>query len=259
MNSKYVKIGLLSAAWMIPSTLQGQVAGGINTYPPQNAGVSERGEALKQDPEIIKRYFPQMMGAAASSAQPKPAPETFSISFPGGSAAQFVEYLRKVSKNAPNIMLAPSMQDAEVPAFDLRNITVEDLFQALNSMQGGGKSGFWQMSGSDHPIWVLNPPKAAPVAPPFLMTVPVEKNNVPAEKRRTMVFPLAQHLATFSIDSVGNVGSQSAMGDEVSQGHQTSDSGRNERAVGDGDASAQGTGKKPDCPNKRVRPAVAKD
>lgn len=53
-------------------------------------------------------------------------------------------------------MIAPKLRDIEIPEFELKNVTLADLFQALNNLSED-KSVQWQLSGSTEPIWVLTP------------------------------------------------------------------------------------------------------
>src|SRR6185503_6305236 len=73
----------------------------------------------------------------------------FSIKFDGGPLELLVEILREAMKagakngKAPNVVIANSMRDAEIPSFALQNVTVNDVFQTLNSVADASKSGQW--------------------------------------------------------------------------------------------------------------------
>lgn len=167
----------------------------------------------KRNPELMKRYFPHLVqapGAPGAAAEPAPEAKLYSFEFPGGKAADFVEYLSSVAPNPPNIMISPAMQEAEVPPFKLKNVSFEDLFQALNSMNTQGAGGFWQMSGSSKPIWVLNPgaggsggmlPVRMPASPPIYGVSGVQA-AAPKEPKRTMIFSVGPYLGDYDIADI---------------------------------------------------------
>jgi hypothetical protein len=114
----------------------------------------------RQNPELMRRYFPHLyqsqlaqdQGGQSSAAQGQ---VRGSFAFPGGTAQELVEALKKNRQPAPNVIIPPKLKDTPIPEFELLNVTLADMFQALNSLSED-KSVQWQLSGSSEPIWVLN-------------------------------------------------------------------------------------------------------
>src|ERR1051325_191733 len=135
---------------------------------PQNSAEAAPADPLsyyRQNPELMKRYFPQLASAEASAARKPSAPGELAelaptpvlpvLKFGGGNAEQFVDELKKAIEPPPNIMIAPEMDRFQVPPFELHNVSLADIFQALNSLSDD-KTVQWQLSGSTEPIWILN-------------------------------------------------------------------------------------------------------
>jgi hypothetical protein len=157
----------------------------------------------RQNPQLAQRYFPGgVPGRPANEGEAEPR---FSIKFNGGSPELLVEILREAMKTsaknakAPNVVIANSMRDAEIPSFALQNVTVNDVFQTLNSVADASKSGQWVLSGSTEPIWVLNPAFAANIDP--LTGLPAGMGR-PPEPRSVQVFPVSRYLGDLKIDDL---------------------------------------------------------
>ena len=118
----------------------------------------------RKNPELMQRYFPHLAQGAGAQAPSgggmsgimQPGQVRGSFSFPGGTAQELVAALKKNFDPAPNVIIPPKLKDTPVPEFELQNVTLADMFQALNSLSED-KSVHWQLSGSSEPIWVLNP------------------------------------------------------------------------------------------------------
>src|SRR3569623_864992 len=88
-------------------------------------------QCYRGNPELMKRYFPQLyraqMGqqtqAAAPSPDGTPAPTIPEIRFGGGTAQALADLLKQAVQPPPNIMISPGMKDAAFPAFELHNVT----------------------------------------------------------------------------------------------------------------------------------------
>jgi hypothetical protein len=180
----------------------------------------------RKNPELMRRYFPHLFqgdlagGAAAGRpGQPNNSDANAhrewslldSFSFPGGTAAEFVEILKKQVNPPPNIIVAPKLTGTPVPEFELKNVTLADIFQALNNLSED-KSVQWQLSGSTEPIWVLNPTPGAnnagaaqpvsgfgsgfPVDP--LTGMPIPTNN----GRICQILPLGKYLGEYKVEDI---------------------------------------------------------
>ena len=180
----------------------------------------------RQNPELMKRYFPHL--APGRPGLPAPQPEKpeeprLDIQFRGGTSEELVMFIRarfhQKELPPPNFLIAPEMRDVEVPPFDLQNVTVADVFEALNNL-GGQEQGRWELSGSASPIWMLNPsqaidpltgarirPNAFPsgFAPGFpgraidpLTGAPIRQEP----QRRTAIYPVGTHLEDYKIEDI---------------------------------------------------------
>jgi hypothetical protein len=125
----------------------------------------------RKNPELMRRYFPHLAagdatggggvpGAQANNNMNREGAVLESLKFPGGPAENLVEMLKEQLNPPPNIIIAPKLRTMEIPQFELKNVTLSDVFQALNNLSED-KSVQWQLSGSTEPIWVLNPAPGA--------------------------------------------------------------------------------------------------
>jgi len=174
----------------------------------------------RRNPELMKRYFPQLYAAgggqparAAGGEAPPAAPEPAmssamvipSIKFGGGSADDLVHSLKNNLPTAPNIMVAEKTAGTTIPPFELQNVTLADLFQALNNLSED-KSAQWQLSGSSEPIWVLNSVANGqfggfPVGPAVdpLTGRPLSDKE---SNRNCQVLPVGKYLIKYKIEDI---------------------------------------------------------
>jgi hypothetical protein len=178
----------------------------------------------RKNPELMRRYFPHLYQAEAAvpagggtSAAPQNARDSIvleSFKFNGGTAAEFADMLKKQLKPEPNIIIAPKLRDTPIPEFELQNVTLADLFQALNNVTED-KSVQWQLSGSTEPIWVLNPAPGAnnpstqqggypgggfgfPATVDPLTGLPIPMNN----GRVCQILPLGKYLTDYKVEDI---------------------------------------------------------
>jgi hypothetical protein len=173
-------------------------------------------EFYRRNPDLMKRYFPQLYKteiaqqtkAASPAVDPASAPTIPEIRFGGGTAEALANILKEAIHPAPNILISPGMNDIEFPAFELHNVTLADLFQALNNLSD--KTGNWQLSGSNEPIWVLNPTQSdGGIATGRLSTVPYAQIDpltglpIGSKNDRTCsIFPLQRFLSDYKVDDI---------------------------------------------------------
>lgn len=161
----------------------------------------------RKNPELMKRYFPHMV-AAAAAPQNLPA-AAYQIEFNGGTAQDLVDLLTQVVTPAPNIIISPESKNVQVPAFELNNVTLPDLFQALNNLSKD-KSAQWQLSGSTEPIWVLTPVHTPTDHLSALrqMRVVDPLTGLPnpyygkAETRSCLVLPVGAYLSNYNLEDI---------------------------------------------------------
>jgi len=174
------------------------------------AGVAAEGkpngtEYYRRDPELMKRYFPG--GLPANAPSEANSEQKFSIKFKGGSPDELVKALRQAmaasirNPTGPNVVIASGMHNVLMPAFELENVTLNDVFQTLNSLSDSSKSGQWTLSGSTEPIWILNSinPNMGLIDP--LTGLPLGANR-PKEPRMCQVYPVAGYLSDVKIDDI---------------------------------------------------------
>ena len=159
----------------------------------------------RKNPELMKRYFPhlyQPMQTALATPQGVPA-AAYQIEFNGGTAQDLVELLTQVVTPAPNIIISPESKNVQVPAFELNNVTLPDLFQALNNLSKD-KSAQWQLSGSTEPIWVLTPVHTAPAFNPLRAVDPLTglPTNAKPETRSCLVLPVGTYLSNYKLEDI---------------------------------------------------------
>ena len=179
----------------------------------------------RKNPELMRRYFPHLLAgenATPAGAMPQPGNTRTaervvldSFRFNGGTAAEFVELLKGHLNPEPNIIIAPKLRETPIPEFELKNVTLEDLFQALNNLSED-KAVQWQLSGSTEPIWVLNPsPSASPSSPQVggygggfglpsapIAVDPLTGMPLPNNGRTCQILPLGKYLADYKVEDI---------------------------------------------------------
>jgi hypothetical protein len=176
----------------------------------------------RKNPELMKRYFPHLfVGNNPSANVPTPAqgPGTIvdSIKFPGGTAQALIDTLKSEIHPAPNVMIAPKLRAMEVPEFELQNVTLADLFQALNNLSED-KSAQWILSGSTEPIWVLNPvnnpPSQGAPQPGYgsgmpggfgmasIARDPLTGQLISSNARSCQILPVGKYLGKYKVEDI---------------------------------------------------------
>lgn len=153
----------------------------------------------------MKRYFPHLVGQNAQGNPSTPPPEveqTFSIAFPGGTPSDLMHHLSEAIGTVPNVIIAPSMQNVELPEFSLQNVTLADVFQALNNLGDANKKGSWQLSGSNEPIWVLNPNQQQNSYGMLQSIDPLTGQPINRAEKNCFIFPVSSVLTEFTIEDI---------------------------------------------------------
>ena len=216
-------------------------AGGQSAFQPRGNSAVQRAEGsatnqpsaeandpltyYRKNPELMRRYFPHLyqsdvtaMGGGGRPFLPNNHSanrETIvldSFQFHGGTAAEFAEMLKKQLNPPPNIIIAPKLRDTVIPEFELKNVTLADLFQALNNLSED-KSVQWQLSGSTEPIWVLNPaqgantpgmqPTGGGFGLPGSMVDPFTGQAIPMNNGRIcQILPLGKFLGEYKVEDI---------------------------------------------------------
>jgi len=122
----------------------------------------------------------------------------FEIVFPGGTPRDLIAMLDQAVGPEANVIIAPTMEKARIPAFTLRNVTLSDVFMALNSLTDSNNSGMWTATGSAAPVWVLNP--TPPKADPFQQRLNTVAN--PPKREVCDIFPVSHFLTTYKVEDI---------------------------------------------------------
>lgn len=156
---------------------------------------------------VIALLVQTALSAYAQATPGTPAPRLplagpdanrFEIVFPGGTPRDLIAMLDKQVGPEANVMIAPSMEKARIPAFTLRNVALSDVFMALNSLADGSNSGMWTATGSTAPVWVLNP--TPPKADPFQQRLNAVAN--PPKREVCDIFPVSHFLTTYKVEDI---------------------------------------------------------
>ena len=181
-------------------------------------------EFYRKNPDLMKRYFPHLYGGNPAVptrvTQPNNSGETTVLEafrFNGGTAVEFVDMLKGHLDVSPNIIIAPKLRDTPVPELELKNVTLADIFQALNTLSED-KSIQWQLSGSTEPIWVLNPAPglnspaqgggggftgASGYGMPGMMIDPLTGTPLPLNNGRIcQILPLGKYLGEYKVEDI---------------------------------------------------------
>jgi hypothetical protein len=173
----------------------------------------------RRNPELMKRYFPHLYAqnnttSAApnvrqKAAEPAPPPDVIPVvKFDGGTARELVDVLKTTIIPTPNIMVAEKTAQIKVPPFQLQNVSLADLFQALNALSED-KTAQWQLSGSAEPIWVLNETGAS-IPPSQRYGFPMSVDPLTGQplitsgpnKQNCQVLPVGKYLTKYKIEDI---------------------------------------------------------
>jgi hypothetical protein len=170
----------------------------------------------RKNPELMRRYFPHLFQQGAPAADfaaapmqrgmggPAPGPALIThIWFEGGSAKDFAAQLKKNAHIAQslNIMISPQAEDLQIPAFELNNVTLPDLFQALNNLSED-KTAQWQLTGSTEPIWVLSTTARENTFAQRLAEVQAAAPPPKAEPKVSLILPVGQYLSKYKLEDI---------------------------------------------------------
>jgi hypothetical protein len=133
---------------------------------------------------------------------PAPSPDEpkTDVRFIGGTPGELVITLEKAFGSKPNIIISPSLQSAQIPGFELHNVTLEDIFNGLNLIGRANEAGWnWTMSRDYTSIWTLVPIKPNPQ--------PIVYGAVPSQPmigqpRRVQIFNVARLLEKYKIEDI---------------------------------------------------------
>jgi hypothetical protein len=186
--------------------------GGTTAHAPQQRQVDPAEQYLRSQleknrqaggaPGFASQNLPHQAGFGASGGYYPNSPDApkFSIDFPGGTPGALIDFLKEAIGTTPNIMVAQSLEDVRLPAFKLQEVTLEDLFLALNGIASENIGARWQLSGSREPIWVLNP------TPPSGFDANIDpltgQPTALARRREVRVVPIGNFLSEYTVDDI---------------------------------------------------------
>ncbi len=88
----------------------------------------------------------------AFASEAKPKSETFDFSFSGGTPAALVAALERATGTKPNVLVPPRLAQTRLPKMELHNVTVNNVFVALNLLTSDEAPIRWLPSDN---VWVL--------------------------------------------------------------------------------------------------------
>ena len=154
---------------------------------------------------------PPPPGKSDSDGLPRSPYPNFDLDFPGGTPVELVQAIEKAAGEPLNAIINPEDADYRLPALKMRNVSIEDLFRALElaSAQtkarvtgtyfaGGGGTRkqyqFGEFSAGFRPqgnVWV------------FRVQKPVETpDSEPATERTSRFFQLEPYLAKYKVEDI---------------------------------------------------------
>lgn len=154
----------------------------------------------------------QAVVSAPNSRNVNPPKETFDLDFPGGTPEALLNALESVMSERPNVIVAPQVEDVELPAMNVRSVALHDVFNALNVIfqNRGREAVFHQPRGST--IWILRGPvedeqqfSAAQERISYQDRVRAIRASQSASQqtsRETRVYFLGVYLETYSIADI---------------------------------------------------------
>jgi len=179
----------------------------------------------------MKRFFSLLCGAtlfaitsiAQTPSQPPavdpasglPVPKKvdqsprFEVHFKGGKPAELVEALARSARIRPNVIIQPDCQDIDISPFDLHDVTVGEVFVALNMLSSfsntTARNGSWQPSSSGGgEIWLLT--RQVPAQQnPFQQRMATVMGSNPGSMqppRVCRVFNLSRYLDQFTVEDI---------------------------------------------------------
>ncbi len=119
--------------------------------------------------------------AAAQQHPAAPEEQTFSLDFPGGSIADLLQAIEKVTGQAPNVIVSKNEANVSIPAFKVGGITFSTLARALTA----AGAGVWMQNSSNS--WAVLTANRSPQSP---------------ENRSVSVYSIASLLKTHTVTDI---------------------------------------------------------
>jgi hypothetical protein len=112
------------------------------------------------------------------------------IDFAGGTPAELLAAIKKISNQTPNVLIHPDAATVTIPAFKLRDVSPAQIFVALNSLsEPPFTNGYWKAAPlPDGEIWTLTRPRTTP--------------GLPFQSKNCKILNLTQVLGDYSVDDV---------------------------------------------------------
>jgi hypothetical protein len=151
-----------------------------------------------QQPEVTPGAAPSASPPAkATNAPQRPEWMRMNIDFAGGSPAELLAAIKKVSNQTPNVLIHPDAATVTIPAFKLRDVSSAQIFIALNALsEPPFTNGYWKAAPlPDGEIWTLTRPHAyGPKIDPT--------TGFPVASKNCKILNLTLVLGDYSVDDV---------------------------------------------------------
>jgi hypothetical protein len=145
----------------------------------------------------------QGFGGGFGGPGTSPEPSIDNVTFKGGTAQELVDALEKTIGQKPNVILTPSLTGIEIPPFELHNVTLGDIFMALNLMASAGREEWtWTRSPSSAGLWTLIPAKQQTQPQPGLAYFAQNQPPPPGSLRAAQIFNVSAFLDFYKIEDI---------------------------------------------------------
>ena len=132
----------------------------------------------------------------------------FDLDFQGGQPADLIKAIEKHSQARPNVVIHPECATAMIPPFRLRDVTVAQVLNTLNSLaEPDYKEGAWrQVPMQDGEVWTLTKtnPRAGYGMPGMqggFGQYPISQ-QAPPQPRSCKIFNLTPYLDMFTVEDI---------------------------------------------------------
>ncbi len=129
----------------------------------------------------------------------------YSIKFPGGTAAEFFEFLRTNGFANDNVLFAGKAASVSIPAFSVKNVRLKDVAKSLDLISEGRLSVEVVEKGeeSDENIWRIKPSEGASPLRTKTCPMPSFFRNPGAPKRISGIVDSVEQVVARELEHSG--------------------------------------------------------
>src|SRR3954469_3927231 len=152
---------------------------------------------------------PQLPGIPGAAGQPvqRREPMRMKLDFMGGSPQKLISDMTEaLGGTRPNVIIHPEAAKIEIPPFSLRDVTLNQVFTALNMLGEPGQSPIWMpVNTQDGELWTLMPPRRQNNGIDPQPGMPVGNQpatRTPTSSRNCRVYNLTPVLDDYTVEDV---------------------------------------------------------